>query len=183
MLEIGVGTGMNLPAYEYGALVIAVDRQLNLCRYARRRRARNQQLVCARAEALPFRDGSFGAAVGTLVFCSVDDPEGGLAELRRVLEPGGALRVIEHVRWDRHPLAARLQDWLTPVWRVIADGCRLNRPTESLIRDAGFRVQRCRQDVDGLLLEIHARVDDGERPMRGVGRPHAAEDDAEGFGC
>lgn len=161
VLEIGVGTGMNLPAYEDGTVVIAVDRQLSLIRHARRRRAAHQQLVVARAEALPFRAGSFGAAVGTLVFCSLDEPEAGLAELRRVLAPGGVLRVIEHVRWDRHPLAARLQDWLTPAWRVIADGCRLNRPTESLIRGAGFRVERRRHDVDGLLLEIHARSDDG----------------------
>ncbi len=103
--------------------------------------------------------------MGTLVFCSLDDPEAGLAELRRVLAPGGVLRVIEHVRWDRHPIGARLQDWLTPAWRVIADGCRLNRPTESLIRGAGFRVERSRHDVDGLLLEIHARSGEG-RPAR-----------------
>jgi ubiquinone/menaquinone biosynthesis C-methylase UbiE len=160
VLEIGVGTGMNLPAYENGANVIGVDRQLSLIRRARRRRAKGQQLVVARAEALPFRDGSFTAAVGTLVFCSLDDPEAGLAELRRVLAPGGVLRVIEHVRWDRHPHAARLQDRLAPVWRVIADGCRLNRRTESLIRDAGFRVERTRHDVDGLLLELHARSGD-----------------------
>ncbi len=163
VLEIGVGTGMNLPAYEDGAVVIAVDPQLPLIRHARRRQVKPQQLVCARAEALPFREGSFGAAVGTLVLCSVDDPEGGLAELGRVLEPAGVLRVIEHVRWDRHPLAARLQDWLTPIWRVLADGCRLNRSTEALIRGAGFQIEWRRQDVDGLLLEIHARAQDGVR--------------------
>lgn len=164
VLEIGVGTGLNLPEYGGAARVVAVDRQLSLIRHARRRQADEQRLVCARAEALPFRDGSFGAAVGTLVFCSLDDPGLGLSELRRVLVPEGELRVIEHVRWDRHPLVARAQDWLTPAWKLIADGCRLNRPTEKLIRNAGFRVDRRRESVDGLLLEIHARAQEWQRP-------------------
>lgn len=165
VLEIGVGTGLNLPRYDGAASVVAVDRQLPLIRHASRRRANRQSLVCARAEALPFRDGSFEAAVGTLVFCSLDDPELGLAELRRVLVPGGVLRVIEHVRWERHPIVARAQDWFTPAWRLIADGCRLNRPTEKLIRNAGFRIDRRRENVDGLLLEIHARTRESQRPV------------------
>ncbi len=165
VLEIGVGTGLNLPKYENGVVVVAMDRQLSLIRHAHRRQADRQLLVCARAEALPFRDGSFEAAVGTLVFCSLDDPELGLAELRRVLVPGGVLRVIEHVRWERHPIVARAQDWLTPAWRLIADGCHLNRPTEKLIRNAGFRIDRRRENADGLLLEIHARTRESQRPV------------------
>lgn len=157
VLEIGVGTGLNLPQYGTEPSVIAVDPKISLIRYARRRQRRGQCLVCARAEALPFRDATFQAAAGTLVFCTVGDPGKGLAELRRVLEPDAELRLIEHVRWERRPIMARLQDWLTPAWRAISDGCHLNRATEKLIEQAGFKIERRREDFGGVFVEVRAR--------------------------
>lgn len=158
VLEIGAGTGLNLPHYGPGPTVIAVDPKMSHIRYARRRQRRGQYLVCARAEALQFRDATFQAAAGTLVFCTVGDPGKGLAELRRVLEPEAELRLIEHVRWERRPTMARLQDWLTPAWKAISDGCHLNRATEKLIEQAGFEIERRREDFGGVFVELHARL-------------------------
>lgn len=157
ILELGTGTGLNLPAYPERTWVVATDPQRSLLRRARRRRRSGQRLVCARAEELPFRDGSFDAVIATLVFCTVAEPGSGLGEAARVLKREGELRLIEHVRWKRRRALARLQDWLTPAWRRVADGCHLNRDTESLVSGAGFRVTHRREDIDGLLLEIRAR--------------------------
>ena len=159
VLEVGSGTGLNFPQYGSSATVIAVDPKISHIRYARRRRRLGLHQVCARAEALPFRDATFQAAVGTLVFCTVTDPERGLGELRRVLEPEAELRLIEHVRWERRPALARLQDWLTPAWKVISSGCHLNRATERMIERAGFKIERRREDFDGIFVEVHARLE------------------------
>lgn len=157
VLEIGVGTGLNLPHYGRDLDLVAVDPQMPLLSRAKRRRRDGQTLVCARAEALPFRDATFGVAVGTLVFCTVNDPEAGLGEVRRVLSSEGELRVIEHVRWERRPALGRIQDLLTPAWKRVADGCHLNRNTLASLLDAGFEVESLREDVGGLVVEVRAR--------------------------
>jgi ubiquinone/menaquinone biosynthesis C-methylase UbiE len=108
-----------------------------------RRRAPGIPLVLARAEELPFRDGTFDTVITGLVLCSVDDPARALAEIRRVLRPGGALRALEHVR-DERGWAAAVQDALQPSWTRFTGGCRPNRDTERAISDAGFRVEERR---------------------------------------
>jgi ubiquinone/menaquinone biosynthesis C-methylase UbiE len=85
------------------------------------------------AEQLPFEDDSFDTAVCTLVLCTVRDPERALAEIDRVLKPGGQLLFLEHVRSD-DPALAKWQDRLTPLWRRVGHGCNPNRPTPDLIR-------------------------------------------------
>lgn len=157
VLEVGVGTGLNLPSYPADAWIVASDPQLSLLRRARRRRRPAQQLVCARAEALPFPDGGFDAVVGSFVFCTIADPARGLDEVGRVLAADGELRLFEHVRWSGYPWRVRLQDAFTPAWRLIADGCHLNRDTVALVESAGFRVIRRRDDLDGLIVELSAR--------------------------
>lgn len=157
VLELGAGTGLNLPRYSGSPAVIAVDPQLSMLEKAKGRRRAGQCLVCARAEALPFRDATFPAVVGSFVFCTVQDPLGGLEEAHRVVASDGELRLFEHVRWDRHPWLARLQDVLTPAWRIAADGCHLNRDIAGLLERAGFRVTARREDADGLVLELSAR--------------------------
>ena len=91
----------------------------------------------APAERLPFEDASFDTAVSTLVLCSVESQRAALAELRRVLKPGGTLRFYEHVR-SEGALAQRAQDAATPLWGRLFGGCRPNRDTVGAILEAGF---------------------------------------------
>ncbi|HZZ84594.1 MAG TPA: class I SAM-dependent methyltransferase [Anaeromyxobacteraceae bacterium] len=154
-LDLGCGTGRNLPFYRRGAAVGLDPHPDNLA--AARRRA-PVPLVRARAEALPFKDGAFETVVGGLVLCSVDDPAAALAELRRVLAPGGALRLLEHVRSTR-PWEARLQDWLQPVWTRLSGGCHPNRDTEAAVLAAGFRILPEGRRARGTLRRFAAQRD------------------------
>jgi ubiquinone/menaquinone biosynthesis C-methylase UbiE len=97
------------------------------------------RLLRAEAEALPFPDGAFDAAVVSLVLCSVRDPRAAVSELRRVLRTGGEIRLFEHVR-SENPRHARWQDWLTPIWRRFSGGCHPNRDTAATLRSAGLAV-------------------------------------------
>ncbi len=159
VLEIGVGTGRNFGLYQKARLVVALDPDLTLLAQAARQARRERRpvyLVAGRAEALPFRSAAFDTVVATLVFCTVGDPAQGLAEVRRVLAPGGELRLLEHVRapW---PWLAVLQERLTPLWQRLAGGCHLDRETATLVRAAGFTLETVRPHLGGLLLEIVAR--------------------------
>jgi SAM-dependent methyltransferase len=98
------------------------------------------RLVAAPAEAIPFADDSFDTAVTTLVLCTVPDPVATIAELARVLKPGGHLLFIEHVRAD-DPDRARWQDRLEKPWRFMADGCHCNRDTEATLGASPFKVE------------------------------------------
>jgi ubiquinone/menaquinone biosynthesis C-methylase UbiE len=142
VLEVGAGTGLNFQLYPSGVEVVAVEPEPNMMRLARRRVAESGfgvRLLRAAAESLPFPDASFDAAVTSLVLCSVGDPDAAARELRRVLRPGGELRVFEHVR-SENPRHARWQDWLTPVWRRFSAGCHPNRDTAATLGTAGFAV-------------------------------------------
>jgi ubiquinone/menaquinone biosynthesis C-methylase UbiE len=137
-LDLGCGTGRNLPLLPSGTRAVAVDP----CRESlvrARRRAPTALLVQARAEELPFRRGIFDTVVSGLVLCSVIDPGQALGEVSRVLAPGGVLRALEHVRspvrWK-----ARLQDWTQPAWTAFSGGCHPNRNTEQTVASAGFLV-------------------------------------------
>ena len=127
VLEVGAGTGLNLPFYDAGADVVLTEPDAAM---RARLRRRGVEVVDAPAEALPFADASFDVVVSTLVLCTCADPVAAIGELRRVLRPGGRLVFIEHVRADD----ARRQDrWARP-WRVFAHGCRCNQPTLALLR-------------------------------------------------
>jgi ubiquinone/menaquinone biosynthesis C-methylase UbiE len=136
-LDLGCGTGRNLPLFS-GAHAVGLDPSFDALRRARRR-AGGAPLVQARAEALPFRDGSFDTVVSGLALCSVADPARGLAEVRRVLRPDGTLRVLEHVR-SLVAWRARAQDAIQPAWTWCAGGCHPNRDTERSIEAAGFAI-------------------------------------------
>jgi ubiquinone/menaquinone biosynthesis C-methylase UbiE len=144
VIEIGAGTGANLPHYPPPVReILAAEPAPGMRRRLRRRTAADPRAhaVVARAEALPFADRTFDTAVTTLALCTVDDPDAALRELRRVLVPGGRLLFLEHVRAD-DPRLARRQDRLARPWGVVAGGCRPNRDTLASIIAAGFVVQR-----------------------------------------
>ena len=156
VLDLGSGTGRNLPLLPHGTHAVAVDPSLDALRRARRR-APGISLVGACAEALPFRDRSFDTVLSGLVFCSVGDPPRGLAEVKRVLRPGGQLRMLEHVR-SRVPWRARLQDVIQPIWTWAAGGCHPNRDTEAAVERAGFRIEPEGRRAEGTNRCFAARI-------------------------
>jgi ubiquinone/menaquinone biosynthesis C-methylase UbiE len=155
-LDVGTGTGRNLPWMGAAGLVVAVDPSPHNLRAARAR-APGALLVRARAEALPFRDGAFDTVVSGMVFCSVDDPAAGFAEVQRVLKPGATLRMIEHVR-SSSPLQGWWQDLIQPAWTWAAGGCRNNRETERAVVEAGFEIDLATHRANGTMRRFVARV-------------------------
>jgi len=151
VLEIGVGTGPNLPLYRGASAVDAlfgIEPDPHMLRRAQRRVERARlpfpvELRAASAEALPFDDHSFDTVVGTWVLCTIPDPQRALAEVSRVLRPGGRLVWAEHVQ-SSVPAAARIQRAVDPLWQHLAGGCHLTRDARTLIRAAGLREVECR---------------------------------------
>lgn len=166
VLEIGTGTGRNLPFYRQARRLVLTEPDPAMLSRARPRAAAAccpVELVVADAQALPFRSGSFDEVVATLAFCTIPDPGVALAEVERVLVPGGVLRLLEHVRTPRESVA-RWQDALTPFWRQVAGGCHLNRRTLELTRAHGFAPMEIDTGLDGWLVAAVLR---GTRPSTG----------------
>ena len=157
-LDLGCGTGRNLPLFPAGARAIGLDPEMDSLRRARRR-APGVPLVCGSAEALPFRDRSFDTVVSGLVFCSVPDARRGLVEVGRVLRPDGRLRLLEHVRSTR-PWKARLQDRLERPWVRVSGGCHPNRDTERAVEAAGFAIEADGRRAKGDMRRFSARPSD-----------------------
>jgi len=155
VLDLGCGTGRNLPLFGDGARAIGLDPCPQALGKARRR-APGIPLVRARAEALPFREGSFDVVVSGLVFCSVGDVPRGLDEVRRVLKTGGVLRMLEHVR-SKRPFAAWMQDRTQPAWTWFTGGCHPNRDTEAAIAAAGFVIDPASYRVQSDMRRFEAR--------------------------
>src|SRR5438552_3491290 len=132
VLEIGGGTGANLPFYGTGVESLTITEPSEAMARRLERRLQEHELPAevarAPAEELPFDSDSFDVVVSTLVLCTVADQERALGELRRVLRPGGRLLFVEHVRSDA-PRLARWQERLNPLQRVIGCGCNCNRAT------------------------------------------------------
>jgi ubiquinone/menaquinone biosynthesis C-methylase UbiE len=143
VLELGAGTGLNLELYPEAVEDLTLtEPDPHMTKQLRERLAsseRKAELIETGAERLPFPDDSFDTAVVTLVLCTVSDPAASLAEIKRVLKPGGQLLYLEHVR-SRHPDLAKWQDRLESPWRFLADGCHCNRDTVSAISAAGFEL-------------------------------------------
>lgn len=144
VLEVGAGYGANFPHYPPGVTeVVALEPEPRLRSLAARAAAAAPVPVTVRsgvAEDLDLDDASFDVAVASLVLCSVRDPVRALAELRRVLRPGGELRYYEHVR-ARTPGMVRFQRYADVAWPFIAGGCRVSRPTDRWIAGNGFTVR------------------------------------------
>ena len=145
VLELGVGTGVNLPFYTDAveALILSEpDSNMRARLKARLDMKPDQRIRISEnaAEVLPFPDGHFDWVVSTLVLCSVSDPAQSLKEVYRVLRPGGGLVFIEHVCAKDRPDRYRWQRRIEPVWKWLADGCHLTRDTAAFIEDAGFHM-------------------------------------------
>jgi len=167
VLEVGSGTGSQLRWYPAGAAVTALEPDPGMAARARRAAARAAApvtVVEGVAEHLPFAAASFDAAVSSFSFCTVADPQAALAELRRVLIPGGRLLMLEHVHLPWQP-GRRLQSWAAPAWAAVAGGCRLDRDTGRFVRESGFAVLRERSHMLGWIVELEARSPVGlQRP-------------------
>lgn len=151
VLEVGAGTGRNLPEYEAAERVVALEPEPDMRARAERRAKRAGvpvEVVDGDAMALPFPDASFDTVVTSLVLCTIPDPGRALAEARRVLRPSGTLRFYEHVRSDDPELATRQDRWCRP-WRWFGRGCHPNRDTVTLIERSGFRVSEIEEHVLG----------------------------------
>ncbi|MBQ0821918.1 class I SAM-dependent methyltransferase [Microvirga sp. HBU67558] len=147
VLEVGIGSGLNLPFYGSTVTeIIGLEPSQSLIEMASQRaKAGNRPIsfLTASAEAIPLDTGSVDAVVTTWTMCSIPDAKAALAEMRRVLRPGGDLLFVEHGRAP-DPWVIRFQDWLTPAWRPLTGGCHLNRPIADLITGAGFRMDDLR---------------------------------------
>ena len=143
VLEIGAGTGANLPHYNGVESLVFTEPEPAMLRRLQKK-ARDEaplaKILRAPAEDLPFEDDSFDTVVSTLVLCGVDDQARSLREIKRVLRPGGRLLFLEHVRSDDQALA-RFQDRMNWLNRLVVD-CDCNRPTLTTIEATGFSVSR-----------------------------------------
>ena len=156
VLEVGVGTGLNLASYPAGVRVTGIDISPRMLARARRRAAAapaEVALEVADVEQLPFEDDRFDTAAATCVFCSVADPVQGLRELRRVVRPQGRILLLEHVR-PRNPVLGLLADLISPLSRRLV-GPEVNRRTEHNVAAAGLEIVSVRRA--GIWRELEAR--------------------------
>jgi len=144
VVEIGIGSGLNLPYYSAKVQQIyGVEPSAELQEMARRRAVKHPkklEFLTQSAEAsLPLASDSIDTFVVTWTMCSIANPAMALREMKRVLKPSGRLIFVEHGRAPDSGVAV-WQDRLTPVWKRVAGGCHLNRKIDQLIVEAGFRI-------------------------------------------
>lgn len=169
VLDVGAGTGLNVrhvPKADTRLLLTEPDPDMR-ARLTRRAAAERPDatVLDAPAEALPLHDGSVDVVVCTLVLCSVPEQAPALAELRRVLRPGGRLVFLEHVAADEGSALLRWQRRLEPLWWHIAERCALTRRTDQALLDAGFTLESvARERMRGGVPWVSPTI-------RGVARP------------
>ena len=146
VLEIGFGTGLNLPFYQQVDTLYALEPNPDIYRLAARRVHETPfevQHIQASAEKLPFASASLDHIVSTWTLCSIAHLEQALDEVYRVLKVGGTFHLVEHVLHNERPNIQRLQKLLTPIQKRLADGCHLNRDIERALKDAELELKEC----------------------------------------
>lgn len=157
VLEIGPGTGPNLPYYPSDIHWIGIEPNPFMHSYLRREAERlglDIDLRRGTAERLDVEDNSIDAVVSTLVLCSVDSLAATLQEVLRVLMPGGRFFFLEHVAAPEGTRLRRVQHWVRPLWKILGDGCRPDRETWVALENAGFErvdYQHFRADIPGIV--------------------------------
>jgi len=143
VLEIGVGSALNIPAYSARVeRLFALDPSLELWRLGRRRVGSAPfpiEFIPASAERIPLRDEAVDTVVTTWTLCTIPEPTTALREMRRVLRPSGTLVFIEH-GWSPDARVRAWQERLNPLWKRVAGGCTLDRRIDRLIAGAGFQM-------------------------------------------
>ncbi len=142
VLEIGIGGGLNLAHYDKARVTRLYGLEpsaelLDMARHEGQRAGMDFEPLMAGAEAIPLENHSVDDVVVTYTMCSIPDLPGALAEIRRVLRPGGALHFCEHTAAP-DAAVARMQHRLTPFWRRVGGGCHLDRDTPAILRENGF---------------------------------------------
>jgi SAM-dependent methyltransferase len=153
VLEVGIGTGLNMPFYDKARVrsIVGVDPALTMHRLALRRirdSGLKVELIGLSAEALAAQDASFDTVVSTYTLCTIPDPVGALREMRRVLVPGGKLLFSEHGRAPDADVLA-WQTRLQPFWGRVSGGCQLGRDIPALLVEAGFRPEVQQRYIPG----------------------------------
>lgn len=173
VLEVGIGSGRNLPFYSSEVQrVYGVDPSLELQRMARKRLGPIDVEFLAQSieEPLPLRNASIDTVVLTWTLCSISDPQRALLEMKRILKTSGKLIFVEHGRAP-DPAVSAWQDRLTPIWMRIGGGCHLNRKIDEIVKKAGFQIS-----------ELTTSYTPGPRPMtytyQGVARTGRGEEAA-----
>lgn len=171
VLEIGFGTGLNLPHYPNTVTWLTAIEPGHLLAKRVAERSANLSMPVEifrhRAETLPWEDARFDCAVSTWTLCTIRDPLRALNEIRRVLKPGGKFVFLEHGR-SEDPKVARWQNILNPFQRLFACGCHLNRRIDRLIEESGLVVEQ----LDRFVMQGIPRP--GADMYRGVARPKQA---------
>lgn len=148
ILEVGIGSGLNLPFYDRSKVrrIVGVDPSAELLDKARQRIGTLPvELLRGSAEALPLDDASFDTVLLTFTLCTIPGVEAALRQMRRVLKPGGTLLFCEHGRAP-DPAVQRWQDRLNPLWKRCFGGCNINRDMAALLSGSGLHIERIEGD-------------------------------------
>ncbi len=145
VLELGLGTGLNLPFYNADKVqkVVGIDPGVSLLKKAGKKIQAapfEVEVLCESAEDMPLESNMFDSVMVTYTFCSIPDAQAALAEVRRVLKPSGRLFFCEHGLSD-NPSTAKWQNRLNSPWHFIAGGCNINRDVTSMVKAAGFGLE------------------------------------------
>ena len=145
VLEIGIGSGLNLPFYSQRVKhLVGLDpspKLLAMARETARATSGSVDFIDGSAETIPLEDHTVDTVLTTWTLCSIPDAQRSLGEMQRVLKPGGRLLFVEHGRADDANVRWR-QDFLNPAWKRLGGGCHLNRAIGTLIESAGFEFER-----------------------------------------